>query len=540
MTLSAPPATLARIVTVARAGSLTHALALFRAAGFDRADHDPAALAVAGRLAKDQALRAPAAERPALLARAAAAYAAADALAPQPYTRINQATLTWLAGDRAAGEDLARAVLAWLDTGNHPPETPYWLAATRAEALLLLGDRAAAGQWLGQAIARQPDAWEDQAATLRQLGLILVAQGTDAGWLDAYRPGRVIHFGGHLGIADTAAAALGTRVEAVLAEQRVIAGHGALAAGADLVVAAALLARGAELHVVLPTAPESFVAQSVAPYGGFWVELYRRVADAATSLQGVTTLGGDYQPLANRLAADVAMGAARLHAHRLETAAVQVLVTDSAGPGYGQGTATAYLGERWCETAGAGGAGQTCLAEPRSAPVAASGTKPAEGRRDLRLMTWLYLAPIPATGPSDAAFAARVDDALTPLLHRLDAGPRPDVMLSAADGVIAGFAEVEPAWDYAALALAGADPQVCVAGHYGLVHAIAAGGATTFAGAALARLEPLRRAALPGVLLASDTLAASLCVRHSHDLLVEEIGEDDGGALYAIRRRPDQ
>ena len=64
MTLSAPPATLARIVTVARAGSLTHALALFRAAGFDRADHDPAALAVAGRLAKDQALRAPAAERP--------------------------------------------------------------------------------------------------------------------------------------------------------------------------------------------------------------------------------------------------------------------------------------------------------------------------------------------------------------------------------------------------------------------------------------------------------------------------------------------
>lgn len=544
MTPSATPAALARIVTVARAGSLAHAAALFSAAGFDQAIHDPAVLAVAGRLAKDHALRALPADRSALFARAAQAYAAADALAPQPYTRINQATLTWLAGDRAGGEALARGLLAWLDAGNHPPETPYWLAATRAEALLLLGDRAAAASWLGRAAAAQPDAWEDQASTLRQLGLIGAAQGLAADWLDPFRPGRVVQFGGHLGVAVTAAAGLEARVGDLLAEHRAIAGHGALAAGADLVVAAALLARGAELHVVLPTAPEAFVAQSVAPYGPFWVELYRRVAAAATSLRTMTTLDGAFQPLANQLAAEVAMGAARLHAHRLETAAMQLLITDAAGPGFGQGMATGYLGERWRDTAGSAPPHQLCLAEPRVATVAASATKPAEGRTDLRLMVWFHLAGLAGEDRDDAGFATLVDEALAPVLARLATAPRPDVVLSAADGVIVGFADIEQAWRYAAAALAPdaatADPRLCLAGHYGLVHVLGAADREVHAGPALARLGRIRAMALPGVLVASDGLAAALAVRHARDLLVEEIGEDDDGPVFAVRPGPDQ
>ncbi|MGG2377293.1 hypothetical protein ACE400_29245, partial [Salmonella enterica] len=86
-------------MTAARAGSLDHASALFVAAGFDRATDDPAALAVAGRLARDRALRRPVAERGGLLRDAAGFYARAHALDPQPHTLISQATLALLAGD---------------------------------------------------------------------------------------------------------------------------------------------------------------------------------------------------------------------------------------------------------------------------------------------------------------------------------------------------------------------------------------------------------------------------------------------------------
>lgn len=97
------------IITAARAGALDHAETLFAAGGFDRRVDDPAALAVKGRLLKDRAALLPLAERRAGFAAAAAAYAAADALAPQPYTRINLATLTMLAGN--ANVPVARSIV---------------------------------------------------------------------------------------------------------------------------------------------------------------------------------------------------------------------------------------------------------------------------------------------------------------------------------------------------------------------------------------------------------------------------------------------
>jgi len=86
------------IITAARAGALDQAWVQFEQGGYDRATTDPGALAVKGRLLKDRALCAPPAERSSRFAEAAAAYTAADAIAPQPYTRINIATLSLLAG----------------------------------------------------------------------------------------------------------------------------------------------------------------------------------------------------------------------------------------------------------------------------------------------------------------------------------------------------------------------------------------------------------------------------------------------------------
>ncbi len=64
---------------------------------------------------------------------------ASAALQPGTYPLINAATLSLLSGDRAQAEEIAREVLERIAREPDEPETPYWRAATEAEALLLLG-----------------------------------------------------------------------------------------------------------------------------------------------------------------------------------------------------------------------------------------------------------------------------------------------------------------------------------------------------------------------------------------------------------------
>ena len=60
------------------------------------------------------------------------------------------------------------------------------------------------------------------------------------------------------------------RVEEFLGEADVAIADGSLAAGADLLIAERLLARGVELHVVLPFSVGEFVRVSVDAAGPEW------------------------------------------------------------------------------------------------------------------------------------------------------------------------------------------------------------------------------------------------------------------------------
>ena len=175
--------------------------------------------------------------------------------------------LPLLGGKGARAKSLAQDVLNMLDENPLEAETPYWLAATRSEALLLLGQEAEARAALSDAMRKAPQAWEDHAATIGQFGLILSELGVDAGWLERHLPPASLHFQGIMQLpADEAP--LRAKIDKWLAQQNIGFGYGALAAGADIVVAEALLARDAELHVILPCDKASFRAQSVAPFGG--------------------------------------------------------------------------------------------------------------------------------------------------------------------------------------------------------------------------------------------------------------------------------
>jgi tetratricopeptide (TPR) repeat protein len=321
-----PPPSLLAIIALARSGALDRARRLFDEAGLDAVTDEPATLSVRGRLLKDEARRSPPAARAGLWRQAGDAYARAAALSGTTYHLINAATLALLAGDRATAGERAREVLVKLDAGDTGPETPWYLGATRAEALLRLGRTDEAKTALDDARRRAPEAWEDHATTLRQFTLILEVLGEDSAWLAPLQPPRSLHFAGHLAVVDDPG--LRRRVEATLESERIGFAWGALAGGADLIIAEAVLARGAELHLVLPAPPAVFRAESAAPLGGDWPARFDEVLALAAGVSVVEPGVATTTMLHIRLAAEVAMGRAVMKAASLASEAVQLLVMD--------------------------------------------------------------------------------------------------------------------------------------------------------------------------------------------------------------------
>lgn len=309
---------LSTIIALARAGALDHAWGQFVAAGYEREEGDPAALTVKGRLLKDHALRATdEAARRRFYLQSAECYRASAALQPATYPLINAATLSLLSGDRARAEEIAREVLERIAREPDEPETPYYRAATEAEALLLLGRRDEAGAMLEKAVAAAPLAWEDHASTLRQFLIIQDVLGGDAAWLGLLRPPRSLHYAPAAPGADPDAAG------PALVDADIGFGFGALAAGSDLLTAEALLARDAELHIILPSDAASFAARFVDPFGGVWRGRFDAALAAAESVRCVRPLDRPPDDDAVALADRIAHGAALLNAERLMGEAVQ-------------------------------------------------------------------------------------------------------------------------------------------------------------------------------------------------------------------------
>ena len=506
------------ITTLARAGALARAEALFAESGFADAVDDSAALSVKGRLLKDRALRASGADRVQLFKDAAAAYAAADAIGPAPYLLINVATLTALAGDARRAADVANVVLERIAAGNIA-ETPYWLAATRAEALLLKGNVREAQTALADAITHDPDGWSDHASTLRQLGLILDAQALAKGWLDPFRPPQSLHFAGHLGVVAESASNLRAEIDALLEVERIGFGYGALAAGADLVVAEAVLAHGATLHVILPTSIAVFVNQSITPYGGNWHARFEACLDQADSVVEATRVGGRYEPLATTLAADIAMGAALLNARTLESSASQLLVIDEGAGRYGDGSYTADIGKTWAQA----GHPQFLLRAPRDQTVAPSAGK-HEGRDDRRLAALLHLSFAGLDRLDDQSFADALDDAVLPFLKNLAALPdQPEHIERHGCARIYAFARPSEAALFALHVARLTVPTsfvLVIAGHFGLVHEIEG----TLAGPGIEALVDLRHVAIPGGVTVSESFATALAITPSDHIRTEFFG----------------
>lgn len=330
------PTPLPAIAALVRAGAVERAWELFVSEGFAARSGDAAVETVRGRLLKAKARLAAPDQQGALFAQAADAYAAAHALDPAPYLAINAATLHLLAGQEAAARTGARTVLNLLDAPVPPADTPYFLAATRAEAAFLLGDQAAAEQAMDLAARHDPDGWHDRATTIAQLREIAVTRGSSAQWLERFVPPASLHFAGHMGLASGGLheIRLADQVDRLIEAERIGFAWGALAAGSDIVIAERLLAADADVHLVLPCSPARFEEQSVAPAGQDWLARYRAVLPRAASIRlAAADPAAVHDPLATAHAGELAIGAALLNAATLSSHCCQLIITDADGGG---------------------------------------------------------------------------------------------------------------------------------------------------------------------------------------------------------------
>lgn len=283
---------LTQILSIARAGNPARAWAMFQSSGWDVRTDDPKALTLKGRLLKDQAKAAQSAERVRLYGMAAEAYAAAAQIEQASYPLINAATLAYLGGRPERAVQLAGDVLDLLADRPDEAETAYWLAATRSEALLLLGKNAEARAALTEAMATAPKAWEDHAATIGQFELILAEHNEDDSWLNRHRPPPSLYFSGLIALDENDPKLL-DQIETIIAQDEPGFGFGALTAGADILIAEALHRAGAELHITLPYPVARFCELSVEPYGDHWLPRFDMLMTAATRVDILSQMPGE-------------------------------------------------------------------------------------------------------------------------------------------------------------------------------------------------------------------------------------------------------
>ena len=260
------------------------------------------------------------------------------------FPAINAATLTLVAGDPDTSRALATEALVLVERTG---ETGYFAAATEAEARLLLGDRDGTRAALVRAAALADGDFGALSTTRRQLRTVCTELGIDPDILSPLSGPAVAHFCGHLMAAPGNDGRFRSDDEERVAAEAARAcdrqpigfAYGSLASGGDILWAEALLARGAELHVVLPFAQEEFVRTSVSAAGGDWAPRFHRCLAAASSVRYATEdayLGDD---VLYAYGAALAMGLALLRARYLDADVFQLALWDGQEPTGPAGTA---------------------------------------------------------------------------------------------------------------------------------------------------------------------------------------------------------
>ena len=305
------------------------------------------------------------------------------------YSGVNAAAMALLLGETDLARSLAREVVDLCDDPGGRDGGDYWREASRGEAALIAGDVARAAEHYQRAgqLGRGRDA--DVASTRRQARLLCGRLFGEPGRLDAcFAVATVVAFAGHRPDApDRPAprfppgeeARVRGELDALLAEVGAGIGYCAAASGADLLFIEAMLARGAEVHIVLPLPEAEFRRESVEGAGGGddWGQRFDEALVRAASVTRVDREASTDPTLAFEFGNRLLSGLARIRARALDSRVVPVAVWDGGTDGDGPGGTAAF-----CALWQALGATPRVVdPRPNAGRVAAAAASAADGAR---------------------------------------------------------------------------------------------------------------------------------------------------------------
>jgi len=174
----------------------------------------------------------------------------------------------------------------------------------------------------------------NRATTRRQLELVCRARHHSLAILRPLEPPGVVHYCGYRLLS-------GSRKVSAASESRIAAeagryldslgigfAYGALASGADIIIAEQVLARDLELHVVLPFAVDEFRAESVALAGEEWCSRFSACIESASSVSITSDSRYDGDDVLYEYGSKIAMGHAINRASFLGAKAAQLAAWD--------------------------------------------------------------------------------------------------------------------------------------------------------------------------------------------------------------------
>jgi class 3 adenylate cyclase len=333
--------------------------------------------ALGARLDREEAYAAEPAQRQARLQKAADHYESVYRRTASPFLGINAAVLNELSGASVRAKEIAaQIVIACAKAKPQSQADAYQLAADRAAANLLLDDVDDAQKAIEEAAALSSNA-ASIASTRKQLILICDHKQIDRGIMAPLRNRTVVHYTGHMIAAAgkpgrfpaQAEAHVAARIQNVLSDHNVGYGYGSLACGADTLFVEALLARNAEVDVVLPFAKDSFLTESVADGGANWLA---RFAQCFEHVRVMHATEGEFLGDAGVFAytSQLAMGLAMLRAQQFASDPIQLAVWDGRETGEKAGTFSdiAAWQSHGLQTIKIGSESNLPAATPKSAP----------------------------------------------------------------------------------------------------------------------------------------------------------------------------
>jgi len=223
-------------------------------------------------------------------------------LETQYYPCINISFMYFFSDEIETAKEYAEKAKKICEKLKSDGKNEYWVQATEAEALLVLGEIKDSVISYAEAVSL-PDVQPSWISSTRKQAFQIAGQYEDDQILaqikTAFPTLGIVAFSGHVldqpgsdpRFPPEAEGTAKNEIVKALEDMNASCGYSSAACGTDIIFLESMIERGAETHIFLPFAKKDFIEISVRRAGGNWVSRFERVLDLATSIHYVTKEG---------------------------------------------------------------------------------------------------------------------------------------------------------------------------------------------------------------------------------------------------------